>query len=92
MKEEEVSPTKTKTAKKTAPYSQLCTKVDKKQNLYFKGTKQHHKLFKNLIQLSLQLPPTFHNDKATIHWSNKNLVIRLPSIMTRIPSIGVTKI
>ena len=33
----------------------------------------------------------FYNDKATIHWSNKNLDNRLPSIMTRLPSIGITK-
>ena len=30
--------------------------------------------------------------EATIHWSNKNLDNRLPSITTRLPSIGVTKI
>ena len=33
-----------------------------------------------------------HNDKATIHWSNKNLDKRLASIMTRLPSVVVTKI
>ena len=30
-------------------------------------------------------------DKATIYWVNKNLDNRLPSIMTRLPSIRVTK-
>ena len=35
---------------------------------------------------------TFHNDKATIHYSNKTLDNKLPSIMARLPSIGVTKI
>ena len=39
-----------------------------------------------------QQQTTFHNDKATIHWSNKNLDNRLPSLMTRLPSIGITKI
>ena len=34
---------------------------------------------------------TIHNEKATIHWSNKNLNNELHSIMTRLPSIGVTK-
>ena len=34
----------------------------------------------------------FHNDKAKMHWSNKILDNRLPSIMTRTPSIRVTKI
>ena len=33
----------------------------------------------------------FHNDKATIHWSNINLDNGLPSIMTRLPSNGVKK-
>ena len=31
---------------------------------------------------------TFHNDKATIHWSNRNLDNKLLSIMTRLSSIG----
>ena len=34
----------------------------------------------------------FYNDKATIHWRKKNLDNRLPSIMTKLPSIVVTKI
>ena len=34
---------------------------------------------------------TFHNDKATINWNNKNIDNIVPSIMTRLPSIGVTK-
>ena len=34
----------------------------------------------------------FHNDKATIHWNNNNLNNRLPSIMTKLPSNGITKI
>ena len=33
----------------------------------------------------------FHNDKATMHFSKKNINKRLPSIMTKLPSIGVTK-
>ena len=40
--------------------------------------------------LKSQQQTTFHNDKATIHWSNKNMN-RLPSIITRLLSIGVTK-
>ena len=32
------------------------------------------------------------NNKATIHSINKNINKRLASIMTRLPSIGVTKI
>ena len=35
---------------------------------------------------------TFHNDKTTIHWSNKNRDNKLLSKMTRLTSIGVTKI
>ena len=34
----------------------------------------------------------FHDDKATIQWNNKNLDNRLPSIMTWLPSNGITKI
>ena len=38
-----------------------------------------------------QQQTTFHNDKATIYWSNKNHDNILPSIRTRLPSIKVTK-
>ena len=33
----------------------------------------------------------FHKDKANIHWSNKNIDNRLPSIMKRLPSIEEQK-
>ena len=39
-----------------------------------------------------QQQTTFLNNKSTIHWSNKDIDKRLPSIMTRIQSIGVKKI
>ena len=41
-----------------------------------------------------EIPMTynFHNYKATIHWSNKNIDNGLPGIMTRLPSIGVTQV
>ena len=38
-----------------------------------------------------QQQTTFHNDKVTIHWNDKNHNNKLPSIMTRLPSTGVTK-
>ena len=31
-----------------------------------------------------------HNNKATIHWSNKNLDHKLPSIITWLPFNGIT--
>ena len=39
-----------------------------------------------------QQQTTFHNDKATIHWNNKNIDNTLPSITTRLQSLRVTKI
>ena len=39
-----------------------------------------------------QKQTTFPNEKAIIHWSNKNIENRLPSIKNKLPSIGILKI